>query len=316
MLQLAHFLLFFVFAIGLVVIFVAVQLYKKYRLKYLLSNVYMLAGFNLLSFSNAVETFIKLTVPEKYFPFVFDRFSTVALFVLPLIIIFSTYHFIIVIYGLINKPLSSYIKITAIGLSVLFIIIQIIYFIAPGSLPNTQYYSLIFINMLFFLVTGFSVTRIFPFAFQIKHKERKRALTLFAGTVLFFILTMLFLTVGALNSWISGDVQIAVLNISILIFNPAIVIFFKRYHQNYISIESPGIEELIDKYKISKRERDIIQLVSKGKSNKEIAAELFITAVTVRDHLSNIYRKTNVKTRLQLSNLFQQAGGLDYSQSE
>ena len=54
----------------------------------------------------------------------------------------------------------------------------------------------------------------------------------------------------------------------------------------------------------SDRERDIILLICEGKTNKEIASDLFISPVTVRDHLSRIFEKTNTKSRLQLANLF------------
>ena len=57
-------------------------------------------------------------------------------------------------------------------------------------------------------------------------------------------------------------------------------------------------------YLISERERQVIELVVAGLSNKEIAAKLFISVRTVKDHVYNIYKKTNVENRVQLSNLF------------
>ncbi len=38
----------------------------------------------------------------------------------------------------------------------------------------------------------------------------------------------------------------------------------------------------------------------RGYSNKEIGAELFISLDTVKKHLSSIYQKAGVKSRLQL----------------
>lgn len=51
---------------------------------------------------------------------------------------------------------------------------------------------------------------------------------------------------------------------------------------------------------LSNREAEVTELVSKGLSNKEIANQLFITEMTVRFHLANIYKKMNVKSRAQL----------------
>ena len=50
---------------------------------------------------------------------------------------------------------------------------------------------------------------------------------------------------------------------------------------------------------LSKRELEILGLVSKGLSNKEIAEKLFIAEGTVKNHLSNILAKLNVKDRMQ-----------------
>lgn len=56
---------------------------------------------------------------------------------------------------------------------------------------------------------------------------------------------------------------------------------------------------------VSPREAEIIGLVMRGFSNKEIEHELFISLETVKKHLSSIYRKLGVKGRLQLSLLIQ-----------
>ncbi|MFC2082303.1 response regulator transcription factor [Bacteroidota bacterium] len=61
--------------------------------------------------------------------------------------------------------------------------------------------------------------------------------------------------------------------------------------------------QFVESYKISKRESEVIQLICEGKSNKEIAAQLFISIDTVKDHNYKIYQKAGVKRRIQLVNL-------------
>ncbi len=51
---------------------------------------------------------------------------------------------------------------------------------------------------------------------------------------------------------------------------------------------------------ISKKEREIIVLISQGLRNREIADKLCISEQTVKAHLSRIFRKTNVTSRSQL----------------
>ena len=44
-----------------------------------------------------------------------------------------------------------------------------------------------------------------------------------------------------------------------------------------------------------------MELILAGKSNKEIEDKLYISSSTVKNHVYNIYRKLNVKSRSQLS---------------
>lgn len=48
---------------------------------------------------------------------------------------------------------------------------------------------------------------------------------------------------------------------------------------------------------LSAREREVLVLVARGTSNREIAAELFISEATVKTHLTHIYGKHAVKDR-------------------
>jgi DNA-binding NarL/FixJ family response regulator len=52
---------------------------------------------------------------------------------------------------------------------------------------------------------------------------------------------------------------------------------------------------------ISKRERDIVQLVAQGLKNKDIAEKLFISEQTVKNHMHNVFDKLGVSDRLELA---------------
>jgi DNA-binding NarL/FixJ family response regulator len=51
---------------------------------------------------------------------------------------------------------------------------------------------------------------------------------------------------------------------------------------------------------LSRKEYAIVQYVSQGLKNREIAGRLCISEQTVKSHLSRIFRKTNVTSRAQL----------------
>jgi DNA-binding CsgD family transcriptional regulator len=61
-----------------------------------------------------------------------------------------------------------------------------------------------------------------------------------------------------------------------------------------------GIEHVLSQHGITKRERQVVEQICLGKTNKQIADELFISLQTVKDHTHRIYSKLGVKSRMQL----------------
>jgi DNA-binding NarL/FixJ family response regulator len=54
---------------------------------------------------------------------------------------------------------------------------------------------------------------------------------------------------------------------------------------------------------ISKREKEIVQQICEGKTNQQIADELFISLQTVKDHTHRIYSKIGINSRMKLVQL-------------
>lgn len=50
---------------------------------------------------------------------------------------------------------------------------------------------------------------------------------------------------------------------------------------------------------LTTREQEVLRMLSKGSTNKEIANDLFICEKTVKSHLNRIFRKLNVSRRLE-----------------
>ncbi|GGF62982.1 LuxR C-terminal-related transcriptional regulator [Wenyingzhuangia marina] len=65
-------------------------------------------------------------------------------------------------------------------------------------------------------------------------------------------------------------------------------------------------ESFVKKYDLTLREKEIINYILLGKTNKEISEKLFIQEVTVKYHISNIFRKLDVKKRTEITPMFLQ----------
>jgi two-component system, NarL family, nitrate/nitrite response regulator NarL len=79
-------------------------------------------------------------------------------------------------------------------------------------------------------------------------------------------------------------------------------------------LEGPALEKLLSRSsraartdpedtriaQVTKREREIIQVVASGRTNRQIGQQLFISGATVRHHLSAIFEKLGVSNRGEL----------------
>ena len=59
------------------------------------------------------------------------------------------------------------------------------------------------------------------------------------------------------------------------------------------------MEKLRGEERLTYREIEVLQMVCLGLSNHEIAEKLFLSEKTVKNHLTNIFRKINVNDRTQ-----------------
>ena len=64
--------------------------------------------------------------------------------------------------------------------------------------------------------------------------------------------------------------------------------------EGYLEGTAPGAAEEAPRSRLSAREREVVQLLAEGRTNKEIAARLEISTKTVETHRSSIMRKLNL----------------------
>lgn len=164
---------------------------------------------------------------------------------------------------------------------------------------NVFYGNIILITM--GLTIGYSM--ILLIVLSVKNKKNKMDLsTLISGIVTIILMPLVLL--------IDFDVFIGEEfsdYIGTIIFFPGLylilnLIFIVSSRKHFI-VKKIEIENFTQTYGISKREVDVLMLLTQGKSYQEIADLLNISLSTVKTHISRLYQKTNTKNKVELSSL-------------
>jgi DNA-binding CsgD family transcriptional regulator len=86
------------------------------------------------------------------------------------------------------------------------------------------------------------------------------------------------------------------------VWNILFLIFLACYIQIKPIQLTPQMEEnpFFGQYGITAREKEIIFFMNQGLSNKQIGSKLFISELTVKSHIQNIYKKLNVGNKMEM----------------
>lgn len=66
-------------------------------------------------------------------------------------------------------------------------------------------------------------------------------------------------------------------------------------------VKELGPKKLTQSVRMTKREREIVELIAEGLANKEIASKLNLSVYTVKSHVHNILEKMTLNTRVQIA---------------
>ncbi len=73
----------------------------------------------------------------------------------------------------------------------------------------------------------------------------------------------------------------------------------KKTSNNADFVQNVTINQVSNFNSLTKREKDVLLLVTQGESNKSIAQKLVLSEVTVKSHMNSIFKKLNVANRTQ-----------------
>jgi len=121
------------------------------------------------------------------------------------------------------------------------------------------------------------------------------------GSVGYLEMTSGFLrSIGVKSAVLTNEHGFIYSSIPYVLYGIFLIVYFLRYPTSAPLASDEISAEFLSKYRITERERELILKVMQGKSNADIARELFISLPTVKTHLHNIYQKLGVDSRYDL----------------
>ncbi|GAA4895553.1 hypothetical protein GCM10023311_20370 [Flaviramulus aquimarinus] len=124
----------------------------------------------------------------------------------------------------------------------------------------------------------------------------KKTILVFSGLILALILLFQISTFSIHSGHLKIEFILAIIAIVFLIIG--IYINKKSLHNKVKDSNEINHQKLKD-LEITPREYEVLQAISEGLSNKEIATKLFLSESTIKTHVSNVLLKLNAKRRTQ-----------------
>jgi DNA-binding NarL/FixJ family response regulator len=75
---------------------------------------------------------------------------------------------------------------------------------------------------------------------------------------------------------------------------------FNQIVESAVHLAKPSL--IVESVRMTKREQQVIQLISEGYTNKEIAQKIHLSSFTIKSHVHNILEKLSLHTRVQVAN--------------
>ena len=297
---------------GAMAIFLANRMMRKYPLHYLSSYFYYLifsyifGVYSILGSQMVLFLLADNDIPERKIQ---SATSFLLILGVPFLII-GWYMFLRLTRDFFQSQLSNIFTYSYFVLSTLLFAAYILLNIYDGRIGSIRFYPgtsevIYFLSGMQALIMGYGLSYILIKNRKTRDVNQRQAYKVFAiwyTLIISLNLTSIFLI--AINESFG-----LLFILGYLGFNIIPVLFLHLYLQkHYVAIVDNGtfqdkMADIISKFKISKREAEVFELICKGMSNQEISDSLFISLQTVKDHNHNIFLKTGVKNRVQLTNL-------------
>jgi len=296
-------LIILAFGVGMAASAHAISLYNRFPLRYLRIHAALLIFLNIAVFLGLLFNYIQINLMNQSPFYPRNIFSFSYYLMLSVLTAFILYFFIGLVFTLLNKDRSKKFRILFWIYFSGLILCQIIYLLIGPGTQRIPYYaaSLAGIAISFYLVGYILVFMLFF------HSKQFKTLPLF-----FFLIFSSSLCLDAFQLFEVLILEEYLLFKSALFYTINLVSLFrlKAFVKSAFPQEtSPAgmsvlMNYLFEKYKLTQREQQVIRLICSGKSSRDMENELFLSPHTIKEYIYRIYKKTGVKNRVQLVNLF------------
>ncbi|NPV00475.1 MAG: helix-turn-helix transcriptional regulator [Brevinematales bacterium] len=288
---------------GIITALLGFLLYLKYRIKPILS-------YSLFIFSTTLTvSFTTFFSYVTYFVYTGSNalYQITGTLIFALFISIINLTFTLFANGIMKKPLTPAKK-AIVGLPWLIIfasaVIAAVYNSGKPAIVYPPFLNISFganLGILFLSFIGYCIL-IFLNLKKMDNPDLRKALKALALVILIDIPIQTSIII------VTGNPTLIMLgrNLLYLAINIVSVVFAAKY----FFIKTPSIMEKIEiggsfmeKYSLTAREKEIIELLLSGLSIKEISAKLFRSFKTVNNHIYNIYQKTGSGNKMELLNL-------------
>lgn len=288
--------------VGTWAVFYFGQLYKSYKIPFLKPLVYYILFFNLLILLFSVSNYFKINLLQDDSSAHSQSYHIVVNPITCFVCLGLEYSFLGVTMKLLGRSISVNIRrlfFTGLMVVILSYSIGITIYIQSASF-RWLFYTEVFLILLYILIVYAFLIVLISYRGADSDANNKKTIHAFGYLYLagYTFPVFIFIFPYPENKYAVSLFFLLINFIPFIWFNR----FFTRTHSMAVSSfqDQIGLERICKQYNISKREREIIGLILQGKSNKEIEEDLFISVHTVKNHVHNLYRKLNVKSRGQL----------------
>jgi len=184
----------------------------------------------------------------------------------------------------------------AIVLALLFVFSFFVHFVKTAKIIVLMFLN---VSILYSMVV---ISRSRP-SILVLHREKIEKIT----ALIFIIILPLYALAAILNHFYVF-VDVSILDGSIILSLVSITLALSKLLDDFkrislFSLQNTCNTDKLTYYNITNRESEVLDLLIKGVTYKEIGDKLFISIPTVKTHVSNIYQKMNIKNKVELVNL-------------